>query len=374
VTSFLRSPSMFFAVPLLLSIVATLATFDLPSSYYNGLGMLFLLVLLSTCIDRVQGARLPTREDIRSGIDKHPRELQVGLALGWLVLAACVVDLVAFPLPILNPSIYADFGGGRASVRHISNMCWILPVIGVLCVRRPWLRALFIVSALAFPVLVLDRNRLFASVYTVVAVMILSTTRRLPWKGIVFACILLLALFSELGKLRSGNLEWIALPFSELYNSMSPGVKWVLLYVSAGVYNFSAIEAKSYQNDDFLVNQVVPGAGSVETIGTSIPFDEPVINVGTEYFPFLMAFGPIGAVVAGLGLYLALVASVRLFQHHVSLFAFLIFLRLSYVCVMAGFAPQAYTWTNFGFVVLCAGLLVFSSLMRKFNFRAIRAH
>jgi hypothetical protein len=45
----------------------------------------------------------------------------------------------------------------------------------------------------------------------------------------------------------------------------------------------------------------------------------------------------------------------------VSLFAVLIFLRVSYVCVMAPFAPQAYTWTNAGFIGLCLLMQVFAA-------------
>ncbi len=360
--SLLRSPALFFSVPLLISVASAAVTFELPFPYIQGMGWLVLIALLALCFDRMLLIFLPARAEIKRSLLVTSRETRVGLGLGWLVVVACVVDILAFPLPLLNPSIYADFSGGRSYVRHISNMCWILPVIGVLCSRRTSVRAFFIAFSLVFPILVLDRNRLFASAYAFIAIMIIFAQKDLPWRRVVFVLLALLLLFSQLGRLRSGNLESISLPFSEFYASLAPGLKWILLYVSAGVYNFSAVAAKGYRNDDFLINQLIPGAGSVDTIHTSIPLDDPVINVGTEYFPFLMAFGGVGTALAAVGLYLGLVASVILLDRRTSLFTFLIFLRLSYVCIMAGFAPQAYVWTNLGFVLLCIGLLIFASI------------
>jgi len=53
--------------------------------------------------------------------------------------------------------------------------------------------------------------------------------------------------------------------------------------------------------------------------------------------------------------------SVQRLRASVSLFALLIFLRVSYVCVMAPFAPQAYTWTNAGFIGLCLLMQAFAA-------------
>jgi len=167
--------------------------------------------------------------------------------------------------------------------------------------------------------------------------------------------------FSVLGMLRSGTLDYITLPFSAMYRAAPEGIKWLLLYASAGPYNFSAILAKGYLNPSFLTHQVVPLSGSVATAGTGIPLDAPTINVGTEFFPFLMAWGPVGAVAAIVALYAMLRWSVRRLRASVSLFAVLIFLRVSYVCVMAPFAPQAYTWTNAGFIGLCLLMQAFAA-------------
>ncbi|MCT9627656.1 hypothetical protein HWD94_21430, partial [Pseudarthrobacter equi] len=78
------------------------------------------------------------------------------------------------------------------------------------------------------------------------------------------------------------------------------------LYIGAGPYNFGAMLAKDYVNASFLVNQLVPLSGSIATAGTGIPLDAPNINVGTEFFPFLLAGGAGAALAAMLALYAAL--------------------------------------------------------------------
>jgi len=186
---------------------------------------------------------------------------------------------------------------------------------------------------------------------------------RFPWKSVVFLSLAGASGFSALGILRSGNLGYIFLPFSKLYADAPVSIKWLLLYISAGVYNFSAILAKGYQNSEFLMSQLLPFHNTVTVATTDVPLDAETINVGTEFFPFLMAFGPLGALLSALFLYLLFLWSVSFLRRKISIFATLIFLRLAYVCVMSPFAPQAFTWTNLGFLFICVFLQIFSSLL-----------
>lgn len=358
--NFHLSPSVFFSLPLLGSCLIALLTFELPRGYGVGISILMVVAALAIVFDALLGVRLPTRRTLQLVPFERSPECYWVRVLAWLVLLACVIDLTLFPLPLLHPEIYANFDGGRSHVRHISNMCWVLPIVGLLCYPDKRIRFLFIAVGMAFPVLVLDRNRLFTSVYGLAITMVFFSKRQIPWKALIVSLLGALLLFAKLGQFRSGRLDWVALPFTEFYAAASPGFKWILLYIGAGIYNFSSIMAKGYIDSDFLINQLVPGVGGVETLGSTIPFDEPVINVGTEYFPFLMAWGAVGAVGAALFLYLSLVASVYLFRVRPNIISFLIFLRISYSCVMAGFAPQAYTWTNLGFIALCLLMQIFT--------------
>ncbi|KAB7777812.1 hypothetical protein [Xanthomonas sp. LMG 12460] len=362
----LRLPSAYFGLPLLLSCALTLLTFDLPPGYLAGIALLAAVALATLGLDALLGIRLPPLMAFRSREYAGTREAFVALGLAAAVGLFCLLDLLLFPIPLLhNPSAYADLGPLQAHVRHVSNMCWILPPIGLLCVRERSVRNALLLAGFAFPVLVIDRNRLFAAVFSVGLLLLLRRhpTRPLPWKRVLALLCAGAAAFSLLGTLRSGSLDSVALPFGALYRAAPQGIKWLLLYIGAGPYNFGALLSKGYANASFLINQLVPLSGSIATAGTGIPLDAPNINVGTEFLPFLLAGGPGAALAAMLALYAALLWSVRLLGRGVALFNLLVFLRIAYACVMSPFAPQAFTWTNAGFVALCLLLHACSALL-----------
>lgn len=364
--SILRLPSAYISLPMLLACGLTLLTYDFPPDYLQGLWLLLAAALAILALDLCTGVRLPDRARFSGRDYVGTRDGLVALLFAGLIIAFCVLDLILFPVPLFSaPTSYADMTGGRLHIRHVSDMCWVLAPIGLLCARNRPLRYALVLVAFVFPILVIDRNRIFAAVFSTGLVIALrgGTGRAIPWGTVTLLAIGGLVVFSVLGILRSGTLDYVTLPFSDLYRASPPGIKWLLLYASAGPYNFSSILAKHYENPDFLTNQLVPMAGSVVTAGTGIPLDAPNINVGTEYFPFLMAWGATGALVAMLALYMLMLWSVRRLQSGVSVFALLIFLRMSYVCVMAPFAPQAFTWTNGGFIALCLVLQVFAALL-----------
>ncbi|WP_349779995.1 hypothetical protein SE336_08935 [Xanthomonas arboricola] len=355
-STLLRRPATYLALPMLLSCALTLLTYALPGDYLDGIALLAAAAAATCVLDAVLRVQLPAVERFRAYRYTGTRDAFLVMTLAAVVTLFCIVDVALFPVPLFSdPSSYATLSPLRAHVRHISNMCWILPPIALLCVRHRGLRAAMLTLGFVFPIVVIDRNRIFAGLFSFVLVMLLrrDPARRLPWKTIGLLVLAGGGVFSILGALRSGSLATVALPFSALYRAMPQGVQWLLLYISAGPYNFGAILAKGYVNASFLVNQLVPFSGSIATAGTSIPLDAPNINVGTEFFPFLMAWGAPGALLALLALYAGLVWSVRLLNSSLSIFHVLIFLRIAYACLMSPFAPQAFTWTNFGFIALC---------------------
>jgi hypothetical protein len=357
-------PSAYLALPILVACGMTLLTYDLPVDYLQGLLLLVVIAAAITLFDVQAGVRIPPAMRFRARSYAGTRDAFVALAFAGLIAVFCVLDLALFPIPLFNnPSSYAVMEGGHEHIRHVSDICWVLPPIGLLCARSKWLRNTLIAIGFLFPILVIDRNRVFATVFSFALVILLrrDEARPLPWKAVGFLGFAGVSVFSILGMLRSGPLDHITLPFSAMYRAAPEGIKWLLLYASAGPYNFSAILAKDYTNTSFLINQVVPLSGSIATAGTTIPLDAPNINVGTEFFPFLMALGPFGAVASIVVLYAMLLWSVQRLRPTVPLFSLLIFLRVSYVCVMSPFAPQAYTWTNAGFIGLCLLMQVFAT-------------
>jgi hypothetical protein len=365
-------PSTYLGLPILLACGLTLLTYDLSVDYLQGLLLLAVTASAIVLFDVCGSVRIPEPARFRARHYAGTRDSFVALAFAGLIVLFCLLDLTLFSIPLFDkPSSYASMEGGREHIRHISDICWVLPPIALLCVRSRWLRNTLIAIGFLFPILVIDRNRLFASVFSFALVIILrrDETKPLPWKSVSFLALAGSSIFSILGILRSGPLDSITLPFSAIYQASPVGIKWLLLYGSAGPYNFSAMLAKHYSNASFLINQVVPMSGSVATAGTDIPLDAPTINVGTEFFPFLLAWGPLGAVAAVFVLYGLLRWSVRRLRPTVPLFSFLIFLRVSYVCVMSPFAPQAFTWTNVGFVGLCLFMQVLAAWLPNRKWR-----
>ncbi|MDG4491191.1 hypothetical protein G8D19_19415 [Xanthomonas vesicatoria] len=356
VGSLLRKPYTYLAIPIVISCFITAVTYELPRGYSQGLGWLLAAAMGVFALDVLVGIKLPSFENFRGYRYAGTRDAFVAMTLAVVVTVFCIADVGLFPIPLLSdPSSYATLSPLRSHVRHISNMCWILPPIALLCVRHRGLRAAMVTFGFVFPIVVIDRNRIFAGLFSFVLVLLLrrDPVRPLPWKTIAVLVLAGGGVFSVLGGLRSGSLATVALPFSAFYRAMPQGMQWLLLYISAGPYNFGAILAKGYENASFLINQLVPFSGSIATAGTSIPLDAPNINVGTEFFPFLMAWGAPGALLALLALYAGLVWSVRRLNGSLSIFHVLIFLRIAYACLMSPFAPQAFTWTNFGFIALC---------------------
>ncbi|WP_115559516.1 hypothetical protein [Xanthomonas dyei] len=352
----MRRPYTYLAIPIVISCFITAVTYELPRGYSQGLVWLLAAAMGVFVLDLVVGTKLPSFERFRRHRYAGTRDAFLAMTLVTVVTVFCIVDVVVFPIPLFSdPSSYATLSPLRSHVRHISNMCWILPPIALLCVRHRGLRAAMVTFGFVFPIMVIDRNRIFAGLFSFVLVMVLrrDPARTLPWKTIGVLALAGGGVFSVLGALRSGSLATVALPFNAFYRAMPQGVQWLLLYISAGPYNFGAILAKGYENASFLINQLVPFSGSVATADTSIPLDAPNINVGTEFFPFLMAWGAPGALLALLALYAGLVWSVRRLNGSLSIFHVLIFLRIAYACLMSPFAPQAFTWTNFGFIALC---------------------
>lgn len=355
-TEALRYPSFYLALPIVLALSVMLVSFEFSVGMLGGVLFFATAAVAIVTLDLILDIRLPPLRSFQGMDFSGTRQGAVAAALCCLVAVFCVIDLTAFPIPlIVDPSSYATFEGGRNHVRHISNLSWILPPLALLCFKSRAVRVALIAIGLIFPILVIDRNRLFAALFSLVLTFVFQREKSpLPsWK--VIAPLLLggLAVFSLLGAVRSGTLNSLDLPLSGVFRSSPEGVKWLLLYVSAGVYNFSSILAKNYHNASFLVSQLVPFSGSVATLGTDIPLDAPTINVGTEFFPFLMAAGWSGALLSVLLLYGMLLWSIVLLRGGVSVWCFLIFLRIAYVSIMSPFAPQAFTWTNFGFVALC---------------------
>lgn len=373
----LRLPSTYLCLPILLACGVTLFTYDLPTGYGQGILLLVLAAAAIFLVDVVAGVRLPSPAHFRERRYAGTRESFVALAFAAVVIVFCGLDLALYPIPLIdNPSSYAALEPGREHLRHISDMCWTLPVIGLLCTRHAGLRYVLITIGLVFPVLVIDRNRIFAGLFSIAFVLAMrrSETRPLPWMRIAILGLVGCVVFSVLGSIRSGSLDNVTLPFSDFYRAAPQGVKWLLLYISAGPYNFGAMVAKQYIEPAFLIHQLVPGSRPLLVTDTTIPLDAMNINVGTEFLPFLLAWGVPGAMLSMVAAYALLIWCVRRMRPDVPLFGLLMFLRIGYVSVMSPFAPQIFIWTNGAFLVICLALQLLAAWLPNRRAATLSSH
>ena len=133
----LHLPSLFLCLPILLACAVTLLVYDLPADYLQGMWLLVITALGIMMIDTLAGPRLPPLTQFRRRHYVGTRESFVALAYAGVVMVFCLLDLALFPIPLVSdPSSYATMEGGHEHIRHVSDMCWTLPVIGVLCARR----------------------------------------------------------------------------------------------------------------------------------------------------------------------------------------------------------------------------------------------
>lgn len=133
----IRWPSMFLWPPMLASCGITYWIYELPSGYLAGLWILGFAASLTLLMDALLGTRLPSVQQFRLQRYAGTRESFLVMALAAGVAVFCLLDVALFPIPLFSdPSSYATLSPLRAHVRHISNMCWILPPIALLCVRH----------------------------------------------------------------------------------------------------------------------------------------------------------------------------------------------------------------------------------------------
>src|SRR5256885_5060710 len=101
-------------------------------------GVLFFTTAAAAIVtlDFVLKIRLSPLSAFRGMDFSETRQGLVAAALCCVVALFCLIDLSAFPIPLMvDPASYATFEDGRNHVRHISNLSWILPPLALLCFK-----------------------------------------------------------------------------------------------------------------------------------------------------------------------------------------------------------------------------------------------
>lgn len=363
----LSRSAFYFCVPLVVPALLLFFIFNVPENYYSGVIFLPALSVIIFFPSFFLADR-SFKHDIFYSINllrQTPEYLNLFARLyAFFILFFCFIDLIVNGVKLLEPGGYADLSATGTHVRHISNMVWTLVPVAYFCVSKPWLRKVLIFCAVVFPILFVDRNRLIQTFYCLVFLSIsMKQGKSFSSSKLIFSLVCVLAGFAFLGFIRSGEdafvvsssgyyLEENSYPLAGWFEILPVGLQQILLYIVSPLFNFATIFESEYRDSSLLVAQIFPFLlnGSSEA---NIPVLVPRFNVGTEFFPFLLAGGAwlvvISVVLAAIILFLAK----NLFQKNTNIFTLLIFLRVSYCSLMLGFAPQLFTYTNFVFVFLC---------------------
>lgn len=374
--------SLYLALPLWFATAAVLAIFNVPQNYFPWLIFFPAVSLLAVLLDflLMEAKRKPRSLSstllIELRTPKNRVANQLAQALGVAILIFCFLDLAVNGIMILNPGNYTDLSSTGVHIRHISNMCWIFVPLSFFAFRSKKMQRCLLIAAVVFPILFVDRNRLIQSVFCIVLLnLCMSPTRRILSIKVVGIALLLLSVFVTIGFMRSGIESFVVessgylllenqYPLKEWFLKIPIAAQQVLLYISSPLFNFATVGVEGYLDTSVLLAQLFSFLGYFQS--TSVP---PLLvlrfNVGTEFFPFLQFGGIFPVLLAFLGMFVAVLTSHIMLLSRPNIFFLLIYLRVAYCCVMSGFAPQFYTWTNFDFLLMCVILYAIAPAFRS---------
>lgn len=377
----LNSKYFYVLFPIWLPLGLVLFFFNVPAGFYPSLLTLLFIVTGIFIVSAIffPGGILVDRSYAAIMAGKRHRQFV------WLLCAAIILlgpfDVLVNGFKLANPLTYAEFHGIGRYIRHVSSLCWALvPIAFIYCKSRK-LRLALIVYAIVFPILIVDRNRLFMSFFSLVFCIALAppdadAAPRAKRKGRYNTLIIFLVLatiFSLLGVYRSGDsfivessgkvLASGSFPLRALFFELPVLMQQIVLYIAVPTFNFATMLFMGFRNKEFLQSQFSPF--SRDDAYQFAPVMMERFNVGTEFYPWLLYGGVPYVVFSVTVLVLSFFLAVRLLRHFPNVFSLLIFLKISYSVLFMGFAPQFFILLNLIFIVLMAALWTCSSVLQK---------
>lgn len=379
--SIFNSVGLYILSPLLLAMALTLIFFNVPIELLVYLASLPFLAMIATSVVRlIVARRLSVASSYRLVHDRKAHSLIIHI-FTVLVLASGPLDVYINGFKLLDPLSYADLNGNGRYVRHISSLCWTLVPIAYIYHAGNRIKTLLIIYAILFSIAIIDRNRLLASFYCLALCIALSpnpasrdaaTTAKTSRKRMLLVAGAVVIVFSGLGALRSG-LEAFAiessgstlregmLPLRDIFYYFPPLLQQIILYIAMPLFNFATVFSEGFLNPEFLLSQISPFNRDMFDAYPYAPVLVARFNVGTEFFPWLTYGGFLLVIPIFAFMVTCFILAERIFRRYPNIFTLLIFLRLSYLIIFMGFAPQFYILLNLGFIVLMLTMWVISS-------------
>jgi hypothetical protein len=393
VNSVFNAAGFYILIPLLAALLLTLIFFNIPLDLYAYIGSLPLLAIMATIVvNTIIKRKLSVVSSFLTTYNRKSHSTIIHL-FTILVLASGPLDVYTNGLKLLDPLSYADLDGNGRYVRHISALCWTLVPVAYIFHNDKKTKLFLITYAIAFSVIIIDRNRLLASFYCLAFCIALTpgatsqsaaSIARSNRKRILILLGVVVLVFSGLGVLRSGleaftietsgtSLREGMLPLREIFYYFSPILQQIILYVAMPIFNFATVFSEGFLNQDFLLSQLSPFNRDMFDAYPYAPVLVARFNVGTEFFPWLTYGGFSLVVLSFTFMMICFVFAERLFKQSPNIFTLLIFLRLSYLVIFMGFAPQFYILLNIGFILMMLTLWSISSLLPIKRKRRLRS-
>lgn len=309
-----------------------------------------------------------------------------------------IMDLFVHGVVIMGDrSKYYLFNDSQARIRHISSLVWIFVPFAMSGLFKRWWSSLLMIWAFVFPIVVLDRNRLMMSAFSVVVLYLLfDFKRRFRVKfAVCFAtAVLSILVFSKLGSVRSGDdgilktysdsrdVQASAMgiiqdescklpqyfPVSDDLKLLSPKQQWFAIYTGSPILNLTTQEKCLKRDTSILKAQTIPLWKRSNTVGRPALIS-PRLTAGTEAMPFYLGFGWIGIVASALIEFFLIRYVSKELSVKKDIFLMVIFLRFAYCALFFAFDPQFYLWTTLGLV-----LLMLISRFAVFHLRFLARH
>ena len=376
-----NSVGLYVLSPLLLALALILVFFHIPLELWPYLGALPILALVATITIKTTVARRLSVSSSFNTTFRHRDHCLIIHIFTLLVLASGPVDVYVNGFKLLDPLSYAELNGNGRYIRHISSLCWTLVPIAYIFHHQAKLKPWLIIYSVVFSIIIIDRNRLLAAFYTLALCSALtpdsakispSAIATKARNRLLLISMVVIAAFSGLGALRSGldafmvessgaTLREGMLPLRDIFYFIPPLLQQIILYIAMPMVNFATVFSEGFLNSEFLLSQLSPFGRDMFDAYPYAPILVARFNVGTEFFPWLTYGGFLLVVPSFAFMVICFVLAERLFKKLPNIFTLLIFLRLSYLMLFMGFAPQFYILLNIGFIVLMLILWAISS-------------
>jgi hypothetical protein len=366
-----NSSAFYFLVPMYFALGLVLTFFDVPGYFYPSF---LALPATVTVIFLVSGLIYPFNLRLDESIAAVLRGRQYRGAVIFLIAAIIItgpLDVYVNGFKLLNPSTYAEFNGWGRYIRHISSLCWILVPAAFIFFSGKMARTALVLYAIVFPIVIIDRNRLFMAFFSFFMFLVLGAgiqrdavpgNRRSGRLQIFLLLLVVLGIFSVVGYFRSGDSFIVDtsgskfipgfFPLHGFFLKLPALLQQIVLYIAVPVFNFGTVVFYGFRNEQFLLSQLSPFGREAFDAYPYSPIMVERFNVGTEFYPWLLYGGMPMVIPSIIIMMLAFLLAVMLFRSYPNIFTLLIFMRVAYIVLMMGFAPQFYILLNLMFIVL----------------------